>query len=210
MLAKPTLVTMSGQEAEFIVGGSFPIPVSQEFGQTTVNFQSYGIQLKFKPYVLGEETITMYVAPEVSTPDYSLGTMSGGVAVPGLKTRSSSTVLQLKDGQTFVMAGLLKEDVSTTFDKIPLLGDLPILGTIFTSKRYQKSESELVVVVTPRMVRALNREEVPPLPGADMDPDLSGVDFFLLNWDLKRQANQSLNDLPAFVGKTGYSQSKRN
>jgi pilus assembly protein CpaC len=180
LLATPTLVTMSGQEAEFLVGGEFPIPIQGDNSRTTVEFKRFGIILRFTPYVVGRESITIQVAPEVSNPDYSLAIFSGGVAVPGLKTRRGATTLQLKDGQTFVMAGLLREEMRSTVNKMPLLGDLPVLGTLFTSKEFQQNESELIVMVTPRLVRALNPEEVPALPESTAD-DVSDLDFFLLN-----------------------------
>jgi pilus assembly protein CpaC len=181
LLARPTLVTMSGQQAEFLVGGEFPVPVTAEEGETHIEFKAFGVMLRFTPTVVGRETITLQVEPEVSNPDFSLAVASGGVAVPGIKTRRGSATLQLKDGQTFVMAGLLKEEVGTVVNKLPFLGDIPILGTLFTSKQFQKSETELVIIVTPRLVRALNRDEVPPLPGQDLNDNVSDVDFFLLN-----------------------------
>ncbi len=119
--------------------------------------------------------------PEISNIDYSLAVFSGGVGVPGIKTRRGSATLQLKDGQTFVMAGLLREDLFTTMRKIPFLGDIPYLGTLFTSKELQKSESELMIIVTPRLVRALNPGEVPPLPGETKMGMVSDTDFFLKN-----------------------------
>lgn len=181
ILASPTLVTMSGQEASFLVGGEFPIPVSNQLGQTTVQFKEFGVALRFTPTVIGNERITLQVAPEVSNPDFSLAVSSGGVAVPGITTRRGSTTLQLKDGQTFAMAGLLKEEISSVVNKLPFFGDVPILGTLFSSKEFQKDESELVIIVTPRLVRALNPSQIPALPGADIQNELTDVDFFLLN-----------------------------
>ena len=181
MLATPTLVTMSGQEAEFLVGGEFPIPISGGFNDTSIEFKRYGIILRFTPFVTGEETITIRVSPEVSSPDFSLAVFSGGVSVPGLKTRRGSTTLQLRDGQTFIMAGLLKEDLRTTVNKLPFLGDIPILGTLFTSKEFQKDESELMVMVTPRLVRPLNPDEVPTVPGMKSLEEFRDTDFFLKN-----------------------------
>ena len=180
-LANPTLVSMSGQPAEFLVGGEFPIPVQGNEGQTTIDYKQFGVMLRFTPTVLGPDTISLYVAPEVSDVDYSLAVMSGGVQVPGLKTRRSATTLQLRDGQSFIMAGLLKENSRENIDKIPFLGDIPILGTLFTSKEYQKDESELVVLVTPRLVRPLSRDEVPALPGENARDVVDDVDFFLHN-----------------------------
>ena len=135
---------MSGQEAEFLVGGEFPVPMESGDGQTTIDYKTFGIMLRFTPMVVAPETITVQVEPEISNVDYSLAVTSGGVSVPGLKTRRGSTTLQLKDGQTFVMAGLLQEDISTVVNKVPFLGDIPYLGGLFTSKQFQKNESELI------------------------------------------------------------------
>lgn len=205
ILANPTLVSMSGQEANFNVGGEFPIPITGSLGQTTIQFRQFGIKLIFTPTVVGKETITMKVETEVSSPDYSLGVMSGGVAVPGLKSRQSSTTMRLKDGQTFAMAGLLKEETATVINKIPYLGNIPILGTLFTSKQFQKNETELVISVTPRLVRALNREEVTPLPHENFDLDMNDNEFFLLNGKrLDKGVRKTENGKPVFIGKIGF------
>jgi len=207
-LAKPNLVTMSGQEAEFLVGGEFPVPMSGEDGTTNVDYREYGVRLRFTPTVIGKETITLRVEPEVSGPDFVLGTMSGGVAVPALTTRRSSTTLQLKDGQTFIMAGLLKEEMTGIVNRVPLLGQIPILGTLFTSKEYQRNETELVIVVTPRLVRALNASEVPRLPGEQIDTRVGSAEFFLLNRTAsdKNAAEKQLEQRPpVFVGDTGFA-----
>ena len=183
LLASPTLVTMSGQEASFLVGGEFPVPMESGDGQTSIDYKTFGIMLRFTPMVVAPETITVQVEPEISNVDYSLAVTSGGVSVPGLKTRRGSTTLQLKDGQTFVMAGLLQEDISTVVNKVPFLGDIPYLGGLFTSKEFEKNESELMIVVTPRLVRALNPDEVPPLPGEGENEMgvIGDTDFFLKN-----------------------------
>ena len=204
ILATPTLVTMSGQEAEFLVGGEFPIPVQGNSNQVSVEFKRFGIILRFTPFVTGEETITIKVSPEVSNPDYGLAVFSGGVSVPGLKTRRGSTTLQLKDGQTFIMAGLLKEELRSTVNKLPFLGDIPILGTLFTSKEFQKDESELMVMVTPHLVRPLNAEEVPEVPGMKALGEYSDTDFFLLNRpvgskDQKADSKKTGTEPPATV-----------
>ncbi len=208
MLATPTLVTMSGQTASFNVGGEFPVPTTDSEGQTTINYKEYGVILRFTPTIVGRETITLNVSPEVSEPDWSVGTASGGVAVPGVKTRKGHSTLQLKDGQTFVMAGLLKEDSYSVINKMPFLGEIPIIGTLFTSKEYQKKETELVIIVTPHLVRPLNRAEVPPLPGEDLMDNVSDIDFFLLNRTIGNaetvNKNRSEKTQPAFAGEMGF------
>ena len=208
ILATPTLVTMSGQPARFNVGGEFPVPTTDSEGSTSIDYKEYGVLLEFTPIVIGKETISLKIAPEVSSPDWSLGTSSGGVSVPGVKTRSAQSTLELKDGQTFVMAGLLKEESHVVINKIPGLGDLPIIGTFFTSKEVEKNETELVIIVTPRLVRPLNRNEVAALPGDDFNDNVSDLDFFLLNKTVKKKSvvynNKDKNDIPPFKGEIGF------
>jgi pilus assembly protein CpaC len=211
ILASPTLVTMSGQEADFLVGGEYPYPVQRHDGYISIEFKRFGVMLRFTPVVVGKETLNIRVEPEVSSLDSSLSVSSGGVAVPGLRTRRGATTLQLKDGQTFAMAGLLSEETRTVVSKIPFLGDLPFLGTLFSSKEFQKNESELVIIVTPRLVRAMNPKEVPPLPGENAKDHMSDVDFFLTNWveDTDKHFFPGLKPDPdrlsGFIGETGFS-----
>lgn len=202
-LATPTLVTMNGQTAEFQVGGSYPIPVQTDEGGITIEQVSYGIILSFTPYILDDETITLEVAPEVSTPDFSLGVTSGGVTVPGLATRKATTTLQLKDGQTFAMAGLLREESYVTINKVPFLGDIPYLGALFTSKETKHTETELVILVTPKIVRPLNKNEIPVLPGEETGNKISDIDFFIKNKLDLPQKNKEANN--KFQGSTGFS-----
>jgi pilus assembly protein CpaC len=211
ILASPTLVTMSGQKAEFMVGGEYPYPIQGESGQVNIQFKRFGVMLRFTPMMVGKETLTIQVEPEVSSLDFSLTVSSAGVAVPGLRTRRGSTTLQLKDGQTFAMAGLLNEETRTVVNKIPFLGDIPILGALFTSKEFQKSESELVIIVTPRLVRAMNPDEVPRLPGEGENDNVSDLDFFLLNRLGNPGPSPSVDfdpnsgDLEGFTGETGFA-----
>ncbi|MBI9092427.1 MAG: pilus assembly protein N-terminal domain-containing protein [Desulfobacterium sp.] len=195
-LATPTLVAMSGQKAEFQVGGSYPINSKDDKGNITTEMQAYGIILKFTPFLLDGETITLEVNPEVSYPDFSFDP-------PGLSSRQATTTLQLKDGQSFAMAGLLKEESSVTKNKIPFLGDLPFLGSLFTSKENKHSETELVIMVTPRIVRAMNPDEIPDLPGHDIKKEISDVDFFIKNSLGLVETKEKT--IPEFKGKTGFS-----
>lgn len=206
-LASPTLVTMTGQEADFLAGGEFPVPVRGNEGETTIEYKEFGIMLRFTPFVTGKEDITLKIEPEASVLDFSIGTQSGGVVVPGLRTRRGSTTLQLKDGQTFAMAGLLRENINTLVDKIPFLGDIPVIGTLFTSKEYQKEESELVIIVTPRLVRALNLDEVPELPGEDILNNVNDFDFFILNRMYMETTSErkTKEKKPFFIGDFGFS-----
>jgi len=201
-LATPTLVTMNGQEAEFQVGGSFPVPVQGDSGSISIQNIPYGVILKFTPYIIDREVITLKVSPEVSYPDFSLGVTAGGATVPGLATRKADTTLQLKSGQTFAMAGLLKENFYQTVNKIPFLGDIPFIGTAFTSKETNHSETELLIMVTPTIVRAMEEEKVPGLPGKEIKTKISDIDFFIKN---KFEGSEESDEKQAvFKGKTGF------
>ena len=208
-LATPTLVTMNGQSASFQVGGEYPVPIQGDKGQITIEQISYGIILSFTPYIIDDETISLEVSPEVSTPDFSLGVTAGGVTVPGLTTRKGQTTLELKSGQTFAMAGLLQEEAYSTTNKIPFLGDLPFIGTFFTNKETKHKETELVIMVTPEIVRPLNKDEVPALPGQNLGNKISDMDFFIANKthlpaEPGRSAGMS-GSIMKFRGKTGFS-----
>ena len=133
MLAEPNLVTTSGQEASFLAGGEFPVPVPQQFQTITIEWKKFGVGLNFTPTVLDNDMIAMQVNPEVSQLNFALGITVGGVTVPGLDVRRLSTHLEVKNGQTFAMAGLLNDHLRTVINKFPLLGSIPILGTLFRS-----------------------------------------------------------------------------
>lgn len=152
ILAEPNLVAASGQEAEFLAGGEFPIPVPQRENITIV-FKKFGVQLKFKPEVLPDGHIRLMVEPEVSELDFSAGVAIEGYAVPSLTTRRARTQLELADGQSFLMAGLFRDDITQVVSKVPLLGDIPILGALFRSTDFQNKRTELVIVVTPQIVK---------------------------------------------------------
>ena len=178
VLANPTLVALSGEEASFLAGGEFPIPVVQGGAGTggtggenisgnsiTIEWKKYGVGLTFRPTVLGDGTIQLYVAPEVSELT-SVGSVTiGGFQVPALRTRTFSTILELKNGQTFAMAGLIKRNEDAITSRVPGLGDLPVLGALFRSVRYTNGETEMVVLVTATLVEPMNNAQTPPLPG---------------------------------------------
>ncbi|MFI5378570.1 MAG: type II and III secretion system protein family protein [Tepidisphaerales bacterium] len=170
ILAEPTLVSVSGQEASFLAGGSFPIPVSggaQNGGSpaVTVEFREYGVKLNFTPIVTGDGKIRLKVSPEVSDLDFTTAVKFDGFVIPGLTQRKVSTTIELSEGQTFAIAGLLNQSVNASKDVTPLLGDLPVLGALFRSVNYQRKETELVVLVTPRLVEAMNPAQVTAAPG---------------------------------------------
>ena len=172
ILANPTLVALSGEEASFLAGGEFPIPVPQSGGGAgaggttiTIEYKQFGVRLTFRPTVLGDGTIRLYAAPEVSELT-SVGSVTiGGVQVPALTTRKAETTIELKSGQTFAMAGLMRSKVNAIESRFPGLGDLPIIGSLFSSTRYAKDETEMVVMVTAVLVEPMSIAQAPPLPG---------------------------------------------
>ncbi len=203
-LASPTLVTLNGQKAEFQVGGSYPVPIQQD-GGITIEDKEYGVLLKFTPYIIDNNTITLEVIPEVSSPDYSMGVTSAGTTVPGQTSRKASATLQLKSGQTFAMAGLLKEDFYQSISKVPFLGDVPYLGTLFTSKETKHTENELVIMVTPTIVRPLDPGQAPDLPGQNLPSVVKDTDFFLKNKLVSEPEMSRPGQSPmTFKGKTGF------
>jgi pilus assembly protein CpaC len=178
ILAKPTLVTLSGQEASFLAGGEFPIPVPQREDTITIEFKTFGVGLSFTPTVLSDQQISLRVVPEVSELDFANAVSFSGFVVPALTTRRVSTVVELADGQSFAIAGLLDESVRESISKFPLLGDIPILGALFRSVSFQKSETELVIIVTPHLVKPLDVAQQPLPTDAFIEPN--DVEFLLL------------------------------
>jgi pilus assembly protein CpaC len=170
VLAEPTLVALSGQTATFVAGGEFPIPVAQSTsgdGAISVEFKEFGIRLKLTPTVLAPDRIVLKVAPEVSELDFTNAVQTGGVAVPALVTRRADTTVQLGDGESFAIGGLISKDVTADVDKIPFLGDIPVLGAFFRSTRFDREDKELLMIVSPHLVRPIAAgAETPELPGA--------------------------------------------
>jgi pilus assembly protein CpaC len=177
VLAEPTLTALSGENAAFLAGGEFPIPLPQSLGQIGVEYKKFGIQLDFTPTVVGD-TIQLQTGVTVSDIDFSLGVKLATVTVPGLTSRHASTTVRVRDGQSFVIAGLLSDRVRSSSDAIPGLGELPILGALFRSSSYRREETELLVVVTAHRVRPL--DERPAVPGEDRTTDPSDLELFLL------------------------------
>ena len=183
-LAEPTLIALSGETASFLAGGEFPIPVVQSGGlddraSVTVEFKPFGVSLGFTPTVLSDKVINLVVEPEVSSIDPTASININGLQIPGLQTRRASTVLELRDGESFAIAGLLQRDFTTTVNQVPLLGSIPIIGTLFRSTSFQRGETELLIVVTPRLVAPIRPEQV-RLP-TDRVYDPSEADVLLLD-----------------------------
>ena len=163
-LAEPNLIAYNGQEASFLAGGEFPVPVVQgNTGSVSVTFKEFGVRLNFRPTIAGD-VIRLRVRPEVSTLDFANGITLEGFRIPALTTRRAETDVELRDGQSFAIAGLLDNLRQNDSAAIPILSKLPIIGSLFKSKADRAEETELMVLITPRLVRALNPDEVPPLP----------------------------------------------
>jgi pilus assembly protein CpaC len=167
-LAEPNLIAQNGKEASFLAGGEFPFPVIQGTGGAntaiTIQFKEFGIRLSFTPTVLVDDLIHIKVRPEVSALDFSNGLSFEGFRIPSLTTRRAETELELRDGQTFAIAGLLNNTVTETMSKVPGIGDIPILGLLFRSRAKQKEQTELVVMITPQILRRGSLGAAPTLP----------------------------------------------
>lgn len=169
-LAEPNLIAMDGQVASFLAGGEFPIPIIQAGGAggaVTIQFKEYGIRLNFKPTIIDEDHIRLELEPEVSTIDFANGVRFEGFVIPALRTRRARTGIELRDGQSFALAGLLDNSETRSLSKVPVLGDIPILGNLFKSTQFQKQETELVFIVTADLVKPVDRDDLPTLRGID-------------------------------------------
>ena len=163
-LAEPNLIAYNGQEASFLAGGEIPVPIVQgATGTVTVQFKEFGIRLSFKPTIAGD-VIRLKVRPEVSTLDFSNGITLSGFRIPALSVRRAETDVELRDGQSFVVAGLLDNLTQENGAEIPVLSKLPVIGNLFKSKSDSTERTELMVLITPRLVQPLDPDEVPPLP----------------------------------------------
>lgn len=162
-LAEPNLIAYNNQEASFLAGGEFPIPTVQTTGQIVIIFKEFGVKLNFTPRIAGD-TIRLHVRPEVSTLDFNNGITLSGFRIPALTTRRAETEVELRDGQSFAIAGLLNNVAQTDATAIPILGRLPIVGPLFRARAERQEQNELMVLVTPRLVRPLDPDEVPSLP----------------------------------------------
>jgi len=167
-LAEPNLITRDGQEATFLAGGEYPYPVVQGSGQNaavTIVFKEFGVRLKFTPTVTADGMIQLKVMPEVSSLDFGNAVVLQGFRVPALSTRRTETAVELRDGQTFAIAGMLDQNLNETLRRVPGIGDVPILGYLFRSQAYQKNATELVVMITPHIMRRDSPGVTPNLPG---------------------------------------------
>src|SRR6202171_660339 len=169
-LAEPNMIAMDGQTASFLAGGEFPVPVVQSDGSktsVTIVFKEYGVRLNFKPTIIDEDHIRLELEPEVSTIDFAHGVKFNGFLIPGLKTRRAKTGVELRDGQSFALAGLLDNSETRSLSRVPLLSSIPVLGELFKSKSFQKNETELMFIVTAHLVKPMDRDDLPQMHGID-------------------------------------------
>ena len=169
-LAEPNLVAMNGQQASFLAGGEFPVPVlqmSQNGNGITIVWKEYGIRLNFKPTIIDEDHIRLELEPEVSTIDFNNGIRFNGFVIPALRTRRAKTGVELRDGQSFALAGLLDNNERKTLSRIPVVSSIPVLGNLFKSKNFEKQETELMFFVTAHLVKPINGDDMPTMRGMD-------------------------------------------
>jgi len=194
-LAEPNLVALSGETAAFLAGGEFPVPTGVQLnGQVSIEFKQFGVSLAFTPTVLEDGLINLLVGPEVSQLDPGAGIELSGFRIPGLKVRRARTTVELRDGQSFALAGLIQSDFADTVRAIPLLGRIPIIGALFRSTAYNKSETELVMIVTPRLVRPVPAGSLAVPTDRVFAPD--DLDLFL-NGKVERRAAPSAPGITA-------------
>jgi pilus assembly protein CpaC len=205
VLAEPTLVTLSGQEAKFLAGGELPVPLSSTLGQVTVVWKKFGIQLAFTPTVLDEGTINLRLAAEVSDIDPANGIQATGIVIPGLTSRQAEATLRMGDGQSFAMAGLMSDKVRSTANAVPGLGSLPIIGALFRSSSYRRDETELLVVVTARLVKPVPPHLAPPVPTDFEGGEPDAFSYFLFGSETVGSPKQDARARRGSTGATGFA-----
>ncbi|MFA6279393.1 MAG: type II and III secretion system protein family protein [Bdellovibrionales bacterium] len=197
ILAEPSLTAMSGETASFLAGGEFPVPVPQN-QNITIEWKQYGVSLAFTPTIIGDGRINLHVRPEVSQLSAAGGITLGGVQVPGLTTRRAETTIELNSGQSFAIAGLLNNQQTQSVDKYPFLGDIPVLGPLFRSTRFQNNESELVIIITPYIVKPATQEQL-ALPTDGFAPPSDTDRLFRMRETNSDPAARALSGAPRAV-----------
>ncbi len=193
-LAQPNLTTISGETAEFLAGGQFPIPVADNFGAVTVQFRDFGVSLRYTPTVQADGRILLRVRPEVSDISSQGAVRIPGTEIPAITTRMAETTVELGSGQSFMIAGLLSNAASSSVDKYPGLGDVPVLGALFKSNGWKRNETELVIVVTPYLVKPVSEAEIKlPTDGLTTPTDLERV---LMNKTIGSDAGKAERPMP--------------
>ncbi|MDE3823442.1 type II and III secretion system protein family protein [Sinorhizobium meliloti] len=181
-LAEPNLIARSGETSSFLAGGEFPIPISEQDGTITVSYKKFGVGLDFTPTVLSDGLIALDIEPEVSAIDNTASYRVGNIAIPGFSVRRARTSVDLKSGQSFMIAGLLQSENNLITQRVPGLGQLPILGALFSSKAYQRRETDLVIIVTPHLVKPIDPLKKVASP-SDRTKRPTEAEFFLGNID---------------------------
>ena len=211
ILAEPNLITVEGKEASFLAGGQFPYPTITNTPTggsiapvVTVQFKPFGVQLTFTPTVTPQGSINLQVKPEVSSLDYTNAVTIQGFLIPALTSRKVESEIILKDGETFAIAGLIDNRVTKELDKMPFVGDIPIIGNLFKSRTTQKTSTELLVTVTPHFVKPLTPDEKAKLPDM-IEPFLPPV-ASQKEFKKKHKKDKEDPNKPAFVGQTGYAE----
>jgi pilus assembly protein CpaC len=202
LLAEPTIVALSGSEADFLAGGEVPIPAIDDEGNVDVSFRPVGVNVVFRPTVLDDDLINLAVSAEVSAVDPALSTTSGGIDITGFSVRRATTTIELRDGQSFAIAGLFEENFSNAIDQVPLLGDIPVLGSLFRSTQFQRNESELVIMVTANLVTPVESEEEIALP-TDRIAIPNEFELFLLG-NIVAGEGRNITTTQGFDGEFGY------
>lgn len=213
ILAEPTLTAISGKRASFLAGGEFPIPVSTEENTVTIEFREFGVRLNFTPTVISKDRIGLEVEPEVSTLSQVGAVQLNNFNIPALSTRRASTTVELGSGQSFAIAGLLQSETSNDVSKFPILGDIPIVGALFRSTRFQRNETELVVIITPYITRGVPEQEL-QIPMADFESPMD-VERLLFgkmkSWGkghsdtTNHGAPAAIMDTPSLHGPVGFA-----
>ncbi|MEC5318916.1 type II and III secretion system protein family protein [Brenneria populi subsp. brevivirga] len=199
ILAEPNLTAVSGQTASFLAGGEFPVPVRQESDTTTVEFKPFGVALDFTPTVLSDDRISLKVRPEISEIDSNSSITMDGLTIPGISVRRVETTVELASGQSFAIGGLLQNNVSDVLSKVPGLGSIPVLGKLFSSSDYQNNKSELVVIVTPYLVRPTSANQLAtPLDSLRANSDIE----YIVN--KKTGVDPLQNKVPRLTGSAGF------
>jgi pilus assembly protein CpaC len=200
-LAEPNLVALSGDTASFLAGGKYPIPVPGSLGSVTIDYERYGVGLSFTPTVLKDGLINLKIMPQVSELDFGHSIQINGTSVPPLILREASTTIELRDGQSFVIGGLLQNVSTTAQDQLPWLGDVPVLGSLFRSAQYQKNETDLAIIVTPHIVRPISPGNPVKTP-LDNTLPANDIDFFLMGKSeiTPADARMAIGQQQPFVG----------
>lgn len=179
LLANPRLISLSGEEASFLVGGEIPIPVAQTTSGSSVNvtveWKEYGIKLNFLPTIIDTNLIGLKIMPEVSSLDWANSVTFGGIEIPALRSRKASSVVEMNSGQSIVLGGLLTTETFESISKVPILGDIPLIKFFFKHKEFTSNETELLIVISPRIVSNLSEEKIPPLPGQEPEIENTGT-----------------------------------